>query len=109
MDVVSRPEARPLMLAVLAMLLLGTGPPGAGRDEGGGRGLPPHRVVLGRAGWCYRDQPRSLRIPCVDWLAWASIAVPAWTRIWLLENLVISEAMSVSRIREFAAVVFSIA
>ena len=45
---------------------------------------------------------------CVDWLAWASIAVPAWVRTWVRVKLVISDAMSVSRMRDSEAVVFSI-
>ena len=48
-------------------------------------------------------------MPCGAWLAWASIAVPAWVRIWARVKLVISEAMSVSRIRLSDAVTFSIA
>src|SRR3954453_18909230 len=43
----------------------------------------------------------------VDWLAWASIDVPAWVRTWLRVKLVISWAMSVSRIRDSDAVRFS--
>src|SRR3954447_479651 len=45
---------------------------------------------------------------CVDWLAWASIAVPAWVRTWVRVKFVISAAMSVSRMRDSDAVVFSI-
>ena len=44
----------------------------------------------------------------MDWLAWASIAVPARVRTWVRVNFVISDAMSVSRIRDSGAVVFSI-
>src|SRR4051794_21534689 len=95
------------MLLVLAK----TAPVGRGRpmrcDEGGGRGLPPHRVVLGGARWCGQAQPSSFRMPWVDWLAWASIAVPAWVRTWVRVKLVISCAMSVSRIRDSDAVRFS--
>src|SRR4051794_24643748 len=80
--------------------------PSVGRSEGGGRGLPPHRVVLGGA---TQGQPSSFRIDCVDWLAWASIEVPAWVRTWARVKLVISDAMSVSRIRDSEAVVFSMA
>src|SRR5689334_7092365 len=43
----------------------------------------------------------------VDWLAWASMAVPAWTRTWFWVNFVISDAMSVSLMRDSEAVVFS--
>ena len=43
------------------------------------------------------------------WLAWASIEVPAWLRIWLRVKFAISRAMSVSRIRDSEAVRFSTA
>ena len=48
-------------------------------------------------------------MPCEAWLAWASMAVPAWVRIWVRVKLVISWAMSVSRIRVSDAVMFSMA
>ena len=31
---------------------------------------------------------------CVDWLAWASMEVPAWVRTWLRVNLDISAAIT---------------
>jgi len=42
-----------------------------------------------------------------SWLAWASIAVPAWLRIWFLVMLTVSSAMSTSRMRDSAATRFS--
>ena len=41
-------------------------------------------------------------------MAWASMAVPTWFRIWLRVNLTISAAMSVSRIRLSEAERFSV-
>ena len=46
---------------------------------------------------------------CGVWLAWAGIAVPAYVITWSRPNVVISAAMSVSRIREWDAAVFSTA
>ena len=40
--------------------------------------------------------------------AWASMAVPAWSRIWSLVKLTISDAMSVSRMRLSEAERFSV-
>ena len=40
-------------------------------------------------------------------MAWASIAVPAWSMIWFLVNEAISRAMSVSRMRDSEADRFS--
>src|SRR5205809_1849594 len=54
-------------------------------------------------------QPRSFRTPWGAWLAWASMAVPACDRIWVLVNLVISCAMSVSVMADFDADRFSTA
>jgi len=45
---------------------------------------------------------------CVEEFAWASIEVPACDRIWFLVNFVISAAMSVSRMADSEAVMFSI-
>ena len=42
-------------------------------------------------------------------MAWASMAVPAWVRIWLRVKVTISSAMSVSRIRLSEAERFSVA
>ena len=50
---------------------------------------------------------RSERTLSEDLLAWASIAVPAWVRICERVNLTISEAMSVSRMRDSEAERFS--
>ena len=41
-------------------------------------------------------------------MAWPSMAVPAWVRIWLRVKVVISSAMSVSRIRDSDAARFSV-
>src|SRR4051794_14596190 len=49
----------------------------------------------------------SCSTPCEAWLACASIAVPAWVRIWLRVNPTISCAMSASRMRLSEAVRFS--
>src|SRR5690348_7964787 len=68
----------------------------------------PHGTGLFR--WCWVQvvlggaQPRrSWRTPCEDWLACASMAVPAELRIWLRLKEVISCAMSVSRMRDSEA------
>ena len=45
--------------------------------------------------------------PWVDWLACASIDCPAWARMLFLLYSTISSAISVSRIRDSAVVVFS--
>jgi hypothetical protein len=39
-------------------------------------------------------------------LAWASMEVPAWVRTWARVKFVISDAMSVSRLRDSEPVVF---
>ena len=97
---VSIPETRPVLTLMPAMSC----PPESGsraiegwaRGEGGGGEPPPSP----RGARCYcSDQPRSLRMPCGAWLAWASMAVPAWVRICVRVKLVISCAMSVSRMR----------
>ena len=41
-------------------------------------------------------------------LSWASMEVPAWSRIWFFVKVVISAAISASRMTESAAVTFSI-
>src|SRR4051812_50095775 len=55
------------------------------------------------------DHLSSCRTPCEAWLACASIAVPAWDRIWFRVNWTISCAMSASRMRLSEAVRFSTA
>src|SRR5205823_14717116 len=47
------------------------------------------------------------RTDCGTWLAWASIAVPAWDMIWCRVKFTISDAMSVSRMRLSEAERFS--
>jgi len=47
--------------------------------------------------------PKRLRTDCGAILAWASMAVPAWSRIWFLVKLVISWAISTSRMTDSAA------
>ena len=53
------------------------------------------------------DQRRSVRTLCGSWLAWLSMAVPAWLMICSLVRLTISLAMSVSRTRLSEACRFS--
>ena len=50
----------------------------------------------------------SCRTVCGSWLAWANIAVAAWFRMLNLVKFIISLAMSTSRIRDSAAVRFSV-
>ena len=57
-----------------------------------------------RACWIYLSSDRTV---CGAWLACASMAVPACWRIWSLVSLVISSAMSTSRMRLSAEVRFS--
>src|SRR2546422_8672642 len=52
---------------------------------------------------------RSFRTLCGTWLAWASMAVPAWFMIWSRVNCTISRLMSVSRVRDSDDVRFSAA
>ncbi len=47
------------------------------------------------------------RSACGAAFAWASMAVPAWSRIWFLVNAVISLAISVSRMVDSADCTFS--
>ena len=49
-----------------------------------------------------------MRSCCGAIFAWASIAVPAWSKIWFLVKVVISEAMSTSRMTDSADWTFSI-
>ena len=55
-----------------------------------------------------RDQRRSERTLWVAWFAWASMAVPAWERMLFLVKVTISSAMSASRMRDSAALRFSV-
>src|SRR5256712_2351717 len=52
---------------------------------------------------------RSFRTLCGTWLAWASMAVPAWFMIWSRVKFTISRLMSVSRTRDSDDVRFSAA
>src|SRR5690606_27690847 len=71
--------------------------------------MPPCLCKRGRGlGRTRLDHQRSrLSTFCVDWLAWASMAVPACCRIWLRESCADSLAKSASWIRLRAADRFS--
>src|SRR3712207_8931246 len=56
--------------------------------------LFPYTTLFRSAQVVRVDQPSSFRMFCGAALAWASIAVPAWVRIWARVKLVISAARS---------------
>ena len=68
--------------------------PASSYSETGFQGCPVEKL---------RVYPKSARTCCGAMFAWASMAVPAWSRIWFLVNVVISEAISTSRMTDSAA------
>ena len=109
-ELMSKPPEKPVVVATQSVVAVVVRPVDAGVQAAGEAEIVPPSVQTtitsadtpSRAGWYRRpvtgrgagwslvkrmDQPRrSCSTPCGAWLACASIAVPAWLRIWFLVN-----------------------
>src|SRR5437588_1508307 len=104
---VSSPDARPLTDETGVAISPKSLPWGACAGPSKGR---RGRFLTGPAcpaGGRYWNHLRSCRTVEGIWLAWASMAVPAWDMIWLRVKETISRDMSVSRTRDSDEVRFS--